>query len=326
MENERLIELISKQLTGSISSQESIELASLLNNNKDNKDLFENLKSIWVKSAHYKPDISSDIESLWERLNFKIHSEIPQTKQKHRWLPITWVRAAAVLAIGLAIGFYYFSTTYTGKEYATAKGQQLKILLPDGTTVKLGEMSCLTYDNDYNDISREIKLSGSGYFNVVKDSLKPFIIQNKNAQISVLGTSFFVDAYPTKEYVTVNVHSGKVSFLEKGSMKSILLTKGMKGIYRPLDNALTATTESGSDIRFVGKLQFNDALLSSILSQLHTSFGKKFLLTNERIGFCKFTGSFDSPTLNEVIEVLSASLNIQMIQQGEDYHVEGEGC
>jgi transmembrane sensor len=187
-------------------------------------------------------------------------------------------------------------------------------------------LSSLSIESNYNKKDRKINFVGHAYFDVRRDSLKPFIIQNTTTQIQVLGTTFSVDAYPTKEYVEVDVLSGKVSFLEKVGMKRVLLTRGMRGIFRIMDKALVTTSPNDSDIRFIGKLQFDDASLGEILVQLKASFGKEFMLANREAASCRFTGSFDSPTLDEVLEVLSASLNIHASPEGNGYRIAGEGC
>jgi transmembrane sensor len=327
MENEKFIDLISKQLTGNISQEESAELAALLNESQENRALLESLKSKWIHSANYKPTIIANTQKSWEQFSAKVKLDIPLAKQKQRWIQTTWVRVAAMLVISIGVSFY-LGTSNSGKSFTTTKGQELNIQLPDGTKVRLEELSSLSYDKNYNKINREVNLKGLGYFDVVKDSLKPFIVQNETTEVRVLGTSFSVDAYTVKRYVEVIVRSGKVSFLEKIGMRNTVLTKGMKASYNILTKTLIANKSSGGDseIQLVGELKFEDTSLSNILIQLETNFGKQFTLSNENIGSCKFTGSFISPTLNEVIEVLSASLNIHISQQGNSYNVEGEGC
>ena len=107
-----------------------------------------------------------------------------------------------------------------------------------------------------------------------------------------------------------------------------MLTKGMKAYYNILNKTLIASKSllSDAEVQLIGELKFEDTPLASVLEQLEAKFDKQFTLSNKKIGSRKFTGSFNSPTLSEVIEVLSATLNIHVSQQGNSYLIEGEGC
>jgi transmembrane sensor len=324
---ERLIALISKQLVDEISEKESLELSQLLSN-PANKDFYEDIKKKWLTSSYFRPDIQPDIDKSWELFVTKSNLPTLPTRNNQRWIVLYWKHIAAIFVAGLIISYLYRTLTVTSAEYVTQKGQQKDIVLPDGTQVKLMESSTLTYETDFGRSTRVVALSGSGYFDVVRDSVKPFVIQNQHATVSVLGTSFQVSTYPMNDYVEVNVQSGKVSLVEKVTLKEVILTRGMTGKYRILDNALTAQTiaDDRVDIQFAGVLKFNDTALRDVLKQLQVSFGKEFALLSEKAASCKFTGTFDSPYLQEVLEILSASLDVHFTPQGDRFMVEGNGC
>ena len=47
---------------------------------------------------------------------------------------------------------------------------------------------------------------------------------------------------------------------------------------------------------------------------------------NFKINNCRFTGSFEQPTLEEIIEALNVSLNLTIINKDGVYVVDGDGC
>src|SRR5215217_2859346 len=73
----------------------------------------------------------------------------------------------------------------------TPKGGQYQIELPDHTKVWLNAETALEYTADLNSKNNERRvqlLSGEAYFEVAKDTKKPFIVISGDQQVLVLGT------------------------------------------------------------------------------------------------------------------------------------------
>ena len=69
----------------------------------------------------------------------------------------------------------------------------------------------MRYGSDFNTNGRSVQLDGEAYFEITRDSLKPFIVKSKRLDIKVLGTSFNVKAYGMDETTDVTLVSGKVN-------------------------------------------------------------------------------------------------------------------
>lgn len=74
-------------------------------------------------------------------------------------------------------------------------GQRAELTLTDGTKVWLNAKTTFTFPNKFTPDSRDVILDGEGYFNVTKDSKRPFNVKTENYDIRVLGTEFNVLAY-----------------------------------------------------------------------------------------------------------------------------------
>ena len=74
------------------------------------------------------------------------------------------------------------------------------ITLPDGTLVHLNTNSSLTYQQNFGQDNRKVKLSGEGYFEVKKDAKKKFIVNTEYMDVTVLGTKFNLYAYEDKKH------------------------------------------------------------------------------------------------------------------------------
>src|SRR5699024_6983485 len=93
----------------------------------------------------------------------------------------------------------------------TEAGEQEEITLSDGTQIRLGNESRLEYPVEFDGDKREVYLTGKGYFKVVHNSSKPFIVHTKELTIRDLGTSFGIRSYQNDKSSVVLVAEGKVS-------------------------------------------------------------------------------------------------------------------
>ena len=82
--------------------------------------------------------------------------------------------------------------------------------LSDGSTVWLHGGSTLTCDARFAAGERRVKLRGEGFFEVAKDSERPFTVEVEGLEISVHGTKFNVRTAADR-YVSVSLVEGSVS-------------------------------------------------------------------------------------------------------------------
>ncbi|MGJ1226204.1 FecR family protein [Sphingobacterium siyangense] len=95
-------------------------------------------------------------------------------------------------------------------ELATPLGGIYQITLPDGTKVWLNAGSSLKYPMSFAKNERRVRLEGEAFFEVTKDSARPFKVLSKGQEIEVLGTAFNVNAYPDNTAIKTILVKGKV--------------------------------------------------------------------------------------------------------------------
>src|SRR5258708_27099877 len=94
----------------------------------------------------------------------------------------------------------------------TGRGNQYQLVLPDGSKVWLNAASSLHYPTSFTGNQRKVVLTGEGYFSIVKNVKKPFIVSFNNTDVKVLGTEFNVMAYSDEPGGTrTTLISGSVS-------------------------------------------------------------------------------------------------------------------
>jgi ferric-dicitrate binding protein FerR (iron transport regulator) len=126
---------------------------------------------------------------------------------------LTRVAAMALVAIGGGIWIAKTMRHNSGvvavrrAEYASARGQQLRITLPDGSHVVLAPESKLTFA--VSSAGRDLSLQGEAFFDVFHDTRHPFVVRTTGATTRDVGTAFTIRAYPREE-VSIAVQSGQV--------------------------------------------------------------------------------------------------------------------
>jgi len=233
-------------------------------------------------------------------------------------------RVAALLflpVLGALVFLYMELNAETGRmvEVRTNPGMQTTVVLPDSSTVVLNSSSCLTYPERFSGKSREVTLTGEGYFSVRKEAGKRFVVHTlDNACIEVLGTEFNVDAYAEERVVRTTLVSGQVSFTYRDSCKqgTVLMQPGERLVYAA--NADTIGLQQVNvDVETAwkdGKLIFRKTPFEDILRMLGRRYNVKFVLKNEALKVHAFTGEFEVEFLPRVLEKFSLSSNITFKQ------------
>ncbi len=138
-----------------------------------------------------------------------------------------WAAAAVVI---MGVGFwgyqqFIFNPIITFKNEAMVVAKN--VTLPDGSVVKLEPGASISYPKYFRDPLREINFKGEGFFKVSHNAEKPFVVDVKDAEVKVLGTSF--DVIESSEGVEVAVATGNVRLgNKKNPTISIMLKAGQR--------------------------------------------------------------------------------------------------
>jgi len=119
---------------------------------------------------------------------------------------------------------------------STPKGKTYKLELSDGSKVWLNAASSIRFPTTFTGWQRNVEISGEVYFEVKKDAEMPFrVTVDHRTTISVLGTSFNVNAYDNEAYVRTTLLTGSVKIEaweqeERGN--SVLLKPGQQALVK----------------------------------------------------------------------------------------------
>jgi transmembrane sensor len=117
-----------------------------------------------------------------------------------RWLVGAVAATVAAIVISVTWSFY---KQQENTRFQTAIGEQVAVMLPDGSSFNLNTNSRV--DVDYSERSRVIHLErGEAYFNVAHDAHRPFWVHAGDRWVRAVGTAFNVYLRPAGVQVTVS--------------------------------------------------------------------------------------------------------------------------
>lgn len=276
---------------------------------------------------------SVDEDAAWTRFSLKNFPTESRSKTKSF---SSWYRAAAVFVgvlVCASVWWMEFSDRSTElQEYLPAGSFSNKVgsvssfLLPDSTRVWLSTGSALQYDENFPQ-NRKVRLQGEAFFEVRKNPDFPFEITTERLETKVLGTSFNLRAYPG-ERVDLSVYSGKVQFGEKNGQEVVFfLTKNQTISWsaqagfaevKSFDSTLAPDWKSGV-------FRFDNASLEDIVRSLGKWYPVEFKVTGHA-GRCRFSGEFHRSSLEQILEVLSYTLNLSYQIHENTVNIESKPC
>ncbi len=112
----------------------------------------------------------------------------------------------------------------------TPIGGEYSLELSDGTKVFLNAASELRFSVVFIGDKRVVDLKGEAYFEVTKDTIRPFVVRVNGAEVTVLGTSFNVNTYGDDGQIYTTVVNGKVQVSSKRNGQTEILNPGMQSV------------------------------------------------------------------------------------------------
>ena len=108
-----------------------------------------------------------------------------------------WWAAAVLIPFIFLCGSVWFLADKVGlfseTEYAELVvpcGEQMRVVLQDGTIVQLNSDTRLKYPKKFGIFNRTVELWGEGYFEVAKEKNRPFVVDLGDINVKVTGTKF----------------------------------------------------------------------------------------------------------------------------------------
>lgn len=327
MEKQNIESLLIKSFSGKASPEEEQIIQSCVDESEESRKEYQAYKKLWEDSKGLMLSGSIDTENAL----LKTKNQIPQFTRNVRWISfIKQAAAVLIFSVILSVFIHYFldhrpepkSGNIVYQEIKAAYGTQTRLTLADGTVVWLNSGSTLRFPLSFEHAdSRQVGLKGEGYFEVTKNSEKPFIVNTCGLDVKVLGTSFNVNAYEDEKHIEIALIEGKIELSKQAKDEAVsIMTLHPSEIadYDTENNRIIHKTEPEID-RYTawkdGKIVFFDDPIGKVISRLENWYNVDIEIADNRLMAYHFTATFGQESLDQVLKYLSIStpLNYKFI-------------
>lgn len=312
-------ELIIKRLSGNANADDNAFIDNWISQSDNNNSHYLNLQKTWDYSTQLDEFLYIDADKEWSHFKNKV------IKKR---MSLTWMKYAAVIAIIFAGSLFAYLSLKTDTQKIIAN-QVLQQQLPDGSQITLNKNSSIEFAENFEGNERRVILNGDAWFSVEKNPEKPFIIENNQFIVEVVGTQFYVSELPDKEGLMVVVESGKVAIYKALDKENkTFLTPGQTGVFSTEDSHTSSTgnNELNQLSWKTKRLVFENESLATIIKQIDNTYGVSIQLSNKKLEECKLTTTFENGNAETLLQIITQTLNLEYQKQGNSFVIKGESC
>ena len=318
--------LIEAYLHGRLSESEAQSVQEYLSENADSPEVSAILEEFFEASRVEAGD--RDLSALEE-----VHSHL-RMKSRRRSSYVRWAfAAAAAVVVLLLIVPLAFRAGYNSRpqepetvwnEMRVPLAQTGEITLPDGTVLKLGASTRVTWPETFKGNERKIFLDGEVFADVAKDSLRPFIIRSGNIGVTVHGTTFSFKSYISDEVAELILRSGSLSMdiPSENGVRELKLSPGDVAQYNRSSGEVSLTRLPGEDLPLapLGRsFSFVNIPLGDIALELERSFGKHIVVADSKTASRRFFAIFNNDeSLDEILKLLTSNGGLKLSRPSPD--------
>jgi transmembrane sensor len=212
-------------------------------------------------------------------------------------------RALAAIFIVFAIGIYALGAgLFAGHRYSTSTGAIDTVALNDGSQITLNSDSQIRVD--LRESERRIALNkGEAFFEVAKDSTRPFVVEVGNKRVIAVGTQFSVRR--EGDEIQVVVTEGKVRIEQASvlaslighseSSREVLVPAGT--VARTSKSQFVVRAEANVEVQKLlswrsGYVNFDDVSLAGAVAEFNRYNTRKIVIEDPSIASIRLSGNF----------------------------------
>ncbi len=345
---ERIWLLMARALNREASHEEMAELSELLRSDVSLQQQYELLTRIWQERQYPQADHQEESATISRIINKANQIEsntiawpVRQRRRRSRRVLVALLLVAILITAGVTIWPITRTASATAvnipDELIARKGSRIRSLLPDGTTVWLNAGSKLVFVNDFSGLTREVRLEGEAYFDVVKQPARPFIVHVPGYHINVLGTVFNVKSYPEEKFIETTLLHGRVQVTrEAGPVTEAIELRPSYKLILPaiavgsddMAEEKPVTTKAGEKNRFVltaidttkkenelietawlySRLEFRGDSFEQLARKMERWYNVRIVFTDDTVKRLHFNGSFERETVEQAFKALLAAV------------------
>ncbi len=339
--------LIERFLQGNFTEQDQQKVYNWLADRNKEHEANALLKRHWETVDKQKTLVDVDLKNIYQQILHEIEEEqvirmlednavVATESESHRWTPwMTVLKYAAIVVMAFGLGYFVFQATgsYTDKaadsaavryEKSTSRGQKSHFILKDGSKIAMNAETKIVYDAGYGVTNRKLTLTGEAFFEVAKNEDLPFQVEANNTVTTALGTAFNISAFDNHQPTTISLTSGKVRVISKDKNgdpgSEVSLVPGQECLMNRYDQrAIVREFDPEKILSWKNNiLYFDNTQMSDLIERLERWYNVEVVVVNEeRMEEVRGTGQFENESLENVLRVLSYSLQFEYKQKGD---------
>ena len=211
------------------------------------------------------------------------------------------------------------NTEMEWNELVVPRGGEYDVVLEDGTRVWLNADSRLRYPVVFGSGERRVWLEGEGYFDVARDSMRPFVVEAGEQQVRVLGTAFDVSAYEGERLHYTVLERGRVAVENRRTGEERVLRPGQQVMQDVETGRVTVReVEVGRLVAWrEGMFVFDGLTLEQIMGTLGRWYNVEVFYANEKAKELVFRGNLPRYSdFRVVLSVLEKTSNVRFGVRG----------
>jgi transmembrane sensor len=342
---------MAKSMGKTASTEELAELDMFLEQFPDHKKTYNvtnAIKGNEAQPAELKPEeINGNLEEIWNRIKSVDEAVVDNDNKVRFMFRWQWV-AAAVVVLTVAGGLLYRRVAQQDAlvveavihEIHVPYGKTQKLKLPDGTQVMLNAGSTFSYPEAFSKSTREVSLTGEGFFEVTKNAKKPFLVHTSKLIVKVLGTVFNVKAYNNDKTVETTLLKGKVQVqLKNNPEKTIILLpnekltvvnnrepKSVKPKESKIEYQVTALPdvkpEEVKETAWVdNRILFTNEMFEDVALQIERKYNVQVIFEDEALRKEQISGLLDKESLQKALGIIEMTTPFKFRVDGQTVYL-----
>jgi len=304
-----------------------------------------------ITDEHIAYKISQSLEIAKRRENSSKTNNPEYKSFKPYWL----TAASVILLLALGLGLYKNNNArsvftenkqqfrFSGEIIEVANSDQnvKYVQLPDGSSVVLQRNSRISYTKQFDEKKRVVILSGEAFFEVTKDTGRPFFVYANELVTKVLGTSFSIKADEKEASVFVAVKTGRVSvfsskdkhaedYKDGKKLAALLLMPNQQATFERNKFTLSKSSARSSVLLRIPienqSFVYNETPVSAVFSSLEKAYGIDIEYNEKTMEHCSITATLGDEPLDNKLKWICAILEAEYYQNGDKISINGNPC
>jgi ferric-dicitrate binding protein FerR (iron transport regulator) len=194
------------------------------------------------------------------------------------------------------------------------KSYKYKLILSDSTVVYLNSDTKFRYPTNFSTDQRLVFLEGEAFFEVTKDSKRPFVVKTQKIDVKVLGTSFNLSSYSDDADIKTSLQEGSVEVIDSANNNSIIIKPNQQVVFCKQNESLVKY-EVDIDLCTAwlhNKFSFVNSSLDIILKKISRAYNVNFEFEQDSLRNINLSGTIDRfDSVDSVLNIIEQTNDVK---------------